>query len=178
MGASASELDRTLQECSARARRVASTLRAEDFVRRPGPGRWSVAECLQHLNLTTEAFLPRFRDALAKASAEKPPGFAPDIAGWLIETVVSTAWVKTKTTAPFVPATARPASEVLADWERLQGELIGCLQQAQGPLAAMRVESPFAAGVKYRVDTAFRIIAAHQKRHLTQAEAAARKVAG
>lgn len=177
MGAPLSEVERTLSDCSARARRVAASLRAEDFVRRPGPERWSVSECLQHLNLTTEAFLPRFRDAMARAPAG-PAKAAPDLAGWLIEAVVATAWLRTKTTAPFVPAAARPAPEVMADWDRLQGGLIGCLHRARGPLAAVRVESPFAAGVTYRVDSAFRILAAHQKRHLKQAEAAARKAGG
>ncbi|HEX4627748.1 MAG TPA: maleylpyruvate isomerase N-terminal domain-containing protein, partial [Gemmatimonadales bacterium] len=35
--------------------------------RRSDPERWSVAECVAHLNLTSREYLPLLRDAIARA---------------------------------------------------------------------------------------------------------------
>src|SRR5829696_9696724 len=53
---------------------------------RRDPDRWSVAECVAHLNLTSRAYVPRLRKAFAGRVALDPPPrrYRRDFAGWLI----------------------------------------------------------------------------------------------
>src|SRR5215213_2066789 len=53
---------------------------------RRDPNRWSVAECVGHLNLTSRAYTPRLREAFAGRVALDPPPrrYRRDFAGWLI----------------------------------------------------------------------------------------------
>lgn len=79
--------------------------------------------------------------------------------------------LRTKTTAPFVPRDLEPKALVLDAFDRLQGELIGCLGEANGlDLGRLRIVSPFVARIKYNLYSCLRIIPAHQRLHLAQAE--------
>ena len=174
------EIERGLRAATSHARELAA-LGDATFTRRPSGDGWSAAECLAHLNLTTEAFLPRLRAAMDAA----PPGVAPggrprrDPVGWLLETMMGVAWMRTRTKPAFVPLPPPPAARVLAEFERLQEELIRCLARAESlPLGSLRIESPFADGVRYNLYSCFRILLAHQVRHLRQADAAAGVRAG
>ena len=51
-------------EAGRRLHRLADTCADELWTRRPGPERWSPAECVAHLQLTAEAFLPPIRRAV------------------------------------------------------------------------------------------------------------------
>jgi hypothetical protein len=76
-----------------------------------------------------------------------------------------------KTTPEFVPRGDRPGTELVAQFEHLQDELIGLLRSADGlPLDRVNIVSPFSASVRYNVYAAFTVIPGHQLRHLAQAE--------
>jgi hypothetical protein len=47
-----------------RLHRLVGGVSADAWSRRPEPSRWSIAECVTHLHLTSAACLPRLRDAL------------------------------------------------------------------------------------------------------------------
>jgi hypothetical protein len=60
---------------------------AARWPQRPAPGRWSVAECIAHLNLTSTAFLQLLRPALdeARRSGHRPPSrYRRDPLGWIL----------------------------------------------------------------------------------------------
>jgi hypothetical protein len=78
-----------------------------------------------------------------------------------------------KTPDPFVPATIEPKASVLAEFDGYQRRLVELLAEANGlALSRIKIRSPFNASVRYNVYSAFRIIAAHERRHLWQAEQA------
>src|SRR5688500_2052257 len=63
------------------------SLATSGWERRPSPQSWSAIECVQHLNLTGEATLPRVREgiAAAKATAGRAPArYRRDLWGWLL----------------------------------------------------------------------------------------------
>jgi uncharacterized damage-inducible protein DinB len=64
---------------TARARALTDGLDETTFHARPSSQSWSMAECLAHLNLTTEAYLPLIREAIARgrATSRKPPARYP-----------------------------------------------------------------------------------------------------
>ena len=160
-----------------RLNRLAGTVPAARWAERPAQGGWSVAECIAHLNLTSDAYLPRLREAVARGRAEggaAPARYRQDFLGWLIwRAVRPQTKMKSKTSAAFVPTSTVPAKEMVAEFSRLQDEQIALTRQADGlPLGKLKIVSPFGPGIRYNVYSALTILAAHQLRHLDQAERA------
>lgn len=149
---------------------------------RPGPERWSAAECVEHLNLTSRAYVPLLRRALEQApkGAAKPKRYRRDFLGWLFTNMVGPIpgvgklkFPRVKTTPDFVPKPVGSRVEIVAEFDRLQAELIGLARRADGlPLGEMKIVSPFGGKIRYNVYSALRILPAHQERHLDQAEEA------
>jgi hypothetical protein len=146
--------------------------------RRPAPGCWSAAESIEHLNLTSEALLPLLRVGLQEArdGEPRPLGrYRRDLVGWVIWTIMAPArgW-KTKTIPAFVPAGATHAERLIADFERLQTEIVALVGDADGlPIDRIILVSPFDQRVKYNLYSMFTLVPRHQHRHLIQAGRAA-----
>ena len=143
--------------------------------RKSHPARWSIGECLVHLNLTSEAFLPRLREAIEHGRRDGLRGDGPfrcDFRGWLMCRLLEPPYtLRVRTPAAFVPAALPPKMEVMGAFERLQRDVVDCLHQSAGlDLARLTITSPFAKRTRYNLYSAFRVIAAHQRRHLWQAE--------
>mgnify|MGYP001195916890 CR=1 FL=1 len=165
-----------LQEASARFHRLVDTLDETTWGRSPVPGKWSIARCVEHLNMTSAAYLPIFRAAFKEARVAgmiaKNPNYELDFWGWLLfKSIEPPIRFKMKTPDPFVPPTIEPKVKVVAEFDSLQREIAGVLEE-NGDLdfAKVKIVSPFNAKVKYSAYAAYRIIPAHQRRHLLQAE--------
>ena len=169
------DIDRQLTDARQRAHGVATRVGTASWSTRPAPGEWSVAECFIHLNLTSHAFLPLIRDALSRARARKllsPGPYRRDIIGWFVGWVTEPPTrFRVKTTAPFVPAAIDPPATVLEMFDAHQEELRACVREAHGlDLSRIRLASPFHPRLKYNLYSCLRIIPAHQRHHLVQAE--------
>ena len=166
-----------LNEATEWARRVIEKVDGHRFTVRPDPTRWSAAECLAHLSLTTQSFVPVFRKAIDDArSSGYTAGRVPkmDVIGralrWFLEPPVRQ---RVKTSAPLVPKSTRAKAEALAEFRSQQGKLIDFLREVRDlDVGRIRVAWPLDSRVKYNLYSAFRILAAHQRRHLWQAEQA------
>ena len=153
-------------------------LSSEQWTRRPSEQSWSAIECVQHLNLTAAATLPRVREGIGRASRlDGPvrPRYRRDVFGWLLwRGLRKPGRFKTRTAPSFVPHASRPVPEVLALFRRLQDEHLACVRDADGlPIDRVRIASPFNERIRYSVYSALTILAVHQHRHLWQAERAA-----
>lgn len=81
---------------------------------------------------------------------------------------------RVKTPPDFVPKSARSRADTVAEFDRLQAELIGITRDVEGyPLGNMKITSPFGGRIKYNFFSALRLLPRHQERHLEQAEEAA-----
>jgi DinB family protein len=171
------DIERELNEATARAWTLVKSTDGRLFTVRPNPKSWSAAECISHLSISTEQFIPVLRDALTDARkrkllARKPPKM--DILGrilrWFLEPPIRQ---RMKTAAPFVPRAVRAKAEAFGEFASLQEKLGELLRGATDlDLARVKIVSPFDKRVKYNAYSAFRIITAHQRRHLWQAEQA------
>ena len=149
------------------------------WTRRADPERWSVAECVAHLNLTASAYLPLLDDAITRARGlGSPPArtYRRDLVGWLLwRSMGPPVRVKTKTIAAFVPTNVRSVAGLIQEFEQLQTEQLKRLEQADRlPLNDVRVVSPFDSKVKYNLYSCFSILPRHEHRHLWQAEQVAK----
>ena len=172
------EVEAELDEATKRAWQLVKSTDPRLFTVRPSPGSWSAAECLSHLSISTELFLPVLRKALdeAKAKGITAPKKAPamDVVGrvmkWFLEPPIRK---RVQTVAPLVPRSVRAKAEAFGEFSTLQSKLSDMIQEAAAfDLRRLKIVSPFDKRVKYNVYSAFRIIVAHQRRHLWQAEQA------
>ena len=171
------EVEKELNEATRRAWTLVQSTDPRLFTVRPNPNSWSAAECLSHLSISTESFLPVLTLAINDARkrnivGKKPPKM--DLIGrvlrWFLEPPIR---AKTKTAAPFVPKSVRAKAEAFGEFASLQSKLSELINAARGlDLTRLRIVSPFDQRVKYNVFSAFRIVVAHQRRHLWQAEQA------
>lgn len=172
------KLTMEFRQAQERLHRLAARLPEEHWSWRPAPERWSVGECVAHLNLTARAFLPILRDGLAQARAlgvAAPERYRRDLVGWLLWLGSGPpARFRARTAAAFVPAGMESPGELRATFDQLQTEQLAIVQAADGlPLQKIKVISPFDARVRYNLYSALSILARHQHRHLWQAEQAA-----
>jgi hypothetical protein len=170
-------LARELDEATNRARTLADRLSEKDLHRRPLPMSWSAAECLAHLNLTSERMLPRIEQALVDCSATPRMAgrtYRRDFVGWMLSRVLEPPYKQKFTTTPaFVPTSAGTKLELLETFGSLQAGLLNALRRVAGlDMHRVKVTSAFNDRIRYNLYSAFRIIAAHQRRHLFQAEIA------
>jgi hypothetical protein len=171
-----------LEAASARAQEIAADLSPALLGRRPDPGAWSVAECLAHLSLTADAYLPAIREALAggrrrqlvrTGGASFRIEFTARMLAWWLEPPYR---MKSRTTAAFVPGVERP-EDALSDFLVRQRQLLDLLAEAEGlALDRLEIESPFAKRLRYNVYAAFLLVAVHERRHLWQAGQTLRKL--
>ncbi len=164
-----------LASAESRLRRLVVDAPAELWPRRPGPDRWSMAECVEHLNLSARAFLPSIRSSIAEGErlGRRPfVRYRRDPIGWLLWwTMRPPVRHRLKTMAPFVPVASPPLGELVTEFSGLQAEQLACVRQADGlPLARLRIVSPFDSRVRYNLYSCLTILPAHQHRHLWQAE--------
>ena len=163
------------RSAQARLHELVRAVPEERWARRADPTRWSVAECVAHLNLTSMAYVPLLHHALSRARMlERRPAarYRRDPIGWLLwATMGPPVRVRLKTITRFLPSSLAAPALLVQEFDRLQAAQLDCLAQADGlPLARVRVTSPFNAHVRYNLYACFSILPRHQHRHLWQAE--------
>ena len=92
--------------------------------------------------------------------------------GWALQRFLEPPYkIKTKTPPPSFRSTVEPMSDTLERFDYLQQEVQVRIDRSAGlALDRLRMVSPFDARIKYNLYAAFCLIAAHQRRHLWQAE--------
>lgn len=169
-----SDLDMIRREVAAvneDAVRLCAGLTEEQLGWRPQPGRWSIAENLAHLNITTQANIPAIEYGL-RAAAEKgwrsPGPYELGLMGTLFVRYLEPPYrMKSKAPASIRPCLQGPASESLPQFLRSQELVLQSVERAQGlDLARARFTSPFASALRMSVMAAFCTTTAHQRRHL------------
>jgi len=144
----------------------------ETLRKRPSAGRWSALECVAHLNLSNEAMLPGIRGAVeaARTVSGSRETFRMDFAGRLLAwSLEPPARIKLKASASATPVESGGPEEVLDTFARQHQELERLVRASAGrAISQARLKSPF-ANLHYNAYSAFRIVAAHDRRHLWQA---------
>jgi hypothetical protein len=136
-----------------------------------------MAECVEHLNLTGQAYLPLLQAALQRgraggASKASVRRYRRDPVGWLMWRMAGPpVRHRVKTTSAFIPSADRPLAELVAEFDRLQDAQIRCAMDADGlPLGELWIRSPFDSRIRYNAYACLTILPRHQLRHLWQAE--------
>jgi hypothetical protein len=174
------EVRRGLEEAESSIVRFADSVGDDVWTKRPPSGGWSPAECIAHLTMTTDSYLQLFSEAEARVrkDAALPSRYGRGVGGGLLEWILEPPYrTRSKTLAEFVPHSRAPKFETMSAFQKSQKALYAWIDSvASMPLDQMVVTSPFNKRLKYNAYSALRIIAAHQRRHLWQAERAAKGI--
>jgi len=171
------ELEAQFAAISHRFQMLVASAGAEACARPPAPGSWSAAECLQHLSLSADAYFPIWQQVIASAGPRKAELNAPyriDFWGrflsWMLE---PPARVRSKTPAPFQPIDCSKINEVLDSFLDRQERIVAALRRCRGrAIDEVKIASPVDSRIRYSIWSSFVVNAAHQRRHLWQAEQA------
>jgi hypothetical protein len=157
-----------------RLRRLCKGLSEDAWAAAPPGGGWSIGECVVHLNLTTDAYLPKIDAAIDEGLAKGLRGSGPFSRGLLGALLIW--WLEppykrgTRTSAAFAPSVVPMASTLELFDSRLQDIQARIDRSADLALDKLKVVSAFDARISYNLYATFAILAAHQRRHLWQAE--------
>ena len=142
---------------------------------RPYAGAWSMAECLDHLNVAGRLYLDAIDGAIDEGRRRGLTGYRPYEPGfverWIVRSLDAPPLFRTKSPRSFRPsADPPPIARALPVFLLLQADLIDRLRRAADvDLARVKVTSPASALVRLSLGGAFAATAAHQRRHLWQA---------
>lgn len=158
-------------------RRLAAANDAGTLNRRPAPGSWSAAECVDHLNSSARLYMEPLGEAIEDARARGLTGDRPDGRTLLGRLVVwSTeppARLKMKTWDELEPAPEHDPGALAEEFDRLHRQLVAQMDSAVGlDGKRVKVRSLLDSRLKLSLDDWFAFIAAHGRRHLWQAERA------
>jgi hypothetical protein len=173
----ASEFPRLRHEFEQVARETvafAAPLTEAQFAWKPAPDVWSVGECLSHLNATARECLPKLDAGIAAGVRDGLYGDGPFRYGWVDRFLVRaagprSAWQMSSPVA-LLPVPGESRDEILATFKAAQAQFAERLHRARGlDLARVRVASPAARWRRFSLGAAFAVLAAHERRHLSQA---------
>jgi hypothetical protein len=141
---------------------------------RPAEGKWSVLECLEHLNRYGEIYLEEFRTKIAQAPKQPVAEFK---SGWLGNYAANTMRPNADGSVLKMPALkdknplhAQLDIEVITEFIRQQNELLKVLNKAAGVnLSKVKCKLTLPL-LKFNLGDTLRFIINHQIRHLQQAD--------
>lgn len=143
---------------------------------RPQPGRWSISECLVHLNLTARVYLPVIDQAIARARSRGLYGRGPFRYGvvgrWLIRSMEPPPARRFRAPKPLAPPEHHELAAVRAEFVNLRNEFLERIRRANGlDLSRATLRSPVLKVkiLRFRLCECFAFLAGHERRHLWQA---------
>jgi hypothetical protein len=136
--------------------------------------RWSVAQCLEHLLTTNQLMFSQADDALNPAHPrsiwQRLPGLPAMFGTLLVRSQAPQATRKYKAPTPARPSTSDIAADIVQRFvaqHREAVERVAALDERRAARAIMT--SPFASVITYSVLDGWRLVLAHDRRHIGQA---------
>ena len=172
------ELLRQLDAIKEEGRAVCAGLSEAQFNWRPGEGRWSVAECLVHLNRSVTATLPAFDRAItegrAKGRLAKDGGPSPYgwFSRWMIRSMEPPPKRRMKTFPIFQVSVGGTyaVGTVLPEFLTGRDQLAERVRSANGlDLHGNRTVSPVTRLLRMPLGAYLQFVVTHDRRHLWQA---------
>ncbi len=136
---------------------------------------WSIAEIVQHLATTTDAYRTGLEATLARARLRPPtarrPFKARPFAAWFIRMAGPTSERRVKAPKRFLPQVSDTGPQVLDGFVNQQDELVQFIRRAGDvDLNRPRFGSPVTPLLRFSLGEALLLTVRHQERHLQQAE--------
>jgi len=156
---------------------VVAGLSEEQFNQCPAPGKWSVCQCLEHLNLVADRMGTEIDLAIERAHREgrysrgaHRYGFFESWFAGAGAQIRPPSFKRFKTFKLYDPRRDQPVANVLAAYQAHQDNLVERVEASNGiDLARVRITSPATRLVRLSLGKWLYLIVGHQERHLEQA---------
>lgn len=161
-----------VQSTTSRSEQLTRDRSQKELTARVRQNSWSVTECLEHLALTTQAFLPPIAEIIAKTpKLTRSRSLRCDmLAKLLIRTLEPPYRLRHKV----LPHLAPQQNDFPSAWKAFlkSQEKLGEITRSAVGLAidTVKIQSPVCSRMSYSVYGALGILSAHQRRHLWQME--------
>ena len=176
------DLDRCAQdikESRVRAQSLVSGLPPDQLTKQPETGKWSIAECILHLNATAAVVQPLMEKAIIQGKRNNAICRGPFSIGpkgrllvWIAEPPPKFRIRAPKNVRP--PAVIADPGKLLPDFMKAQDEWERLMREQEGlDLAKIKVGQ---GAFRMRLAAALPWMMAHQRRHLLQAENVKRQI--
>ena len=162
-----------LDAADRRAESLAKTLTSEQLNWRPKPDVWSVGQCLQHLWLSNEVYLPAISTSLKGRQRARVQEITPGWFGrWFIWNYVEASSESRRTRAPRkIEPDEQVESSILESFLRSNQTAREVIYRASDyDVNRIRFKNPFIPMLRFTAGAGLEIVSKHQSRHLLQAE--------
>jgi hypothetical protein len=162
-----------LEVADRRAEAVTKGLTAEQLNWQPRQGAWSIGQCLEHLQLTSEEYLAAISAALEGQQHTTVPAISLGwLSRWFIRNYIAPNPEGARARAPKKIEPAKNVEPfILEMFLRSNQAVRGLVRRASDyDVNRIRFKNPFVPLLRFTVGTGLEIVAKHQSRHLLQAE--------
>lgn len=180
MSKAISALIQELDAGVARAEQLCSGLSEDQFNWNPEPGRWSIGQCLAHLNLVDGGDVTALLTSVGSGTSANMTGRGPFQYGYFsrkfvasMEPPVTRAF---KAPAYYAPPPRLDSATVFTEYRKVHAEIRDIMKSAEGlDLARVKATLPalpsfLRAFIKMPLGARLELLTAHDRRHLHQAE--------
>ena len=152
-------------------------LRQQDpelLLQQPAPGKWSVAQVIEHLNTYGRYYLPKLSEGLGNSSFTANAYFSPGILGAYFTKSMKpkpdgTIPNKMKAFKNHSPGTDIETKTALDEFEQQEILLLQLLDKARNTdIGKIRIPVSIAPFIKLKMGDAFAFLVAHHERHFLQ----------
>jgi DinB superfamily len=162
-----------LDDSDRRATALAKGLTPERLNWKPRPDVWSVGQCLQHLCVGNELYVPAMAEALSGKRQAVVQEITPGPFGrWFIRNYIEPSPATKRARAPRkIAPSADVEADVLARFLRSNDAIRALMDRARNyDVNRIRFKNPFVPLPLFTVGTGFEILSKHEQRHLLQGE--------
>ena len=156
-----------------RANELAGGLTSEQLNWKPAADVWSVGQCVEHLYIANEVYLPELARALDDRPASPVQDITPGWFGrWFIRTHIEPSVRSRRSRAPSKIAPAKQVETSVLELFLRSNEVARALvrRAAAYDVNRIRFRNPFVPLLRFTVGTGLEIVWRHQRRHLLQAD--------
>ncbi len=148
----------------------------ELLTRQPAPGKWSIAQILEHLNAYGRFYIPEIRKALDESKLSPESKYN---SGWLGNfftnsmkpTAEKRVKNKMKAMKDYTPTPDLDSKTVIDEFIHQQQEILNLLEiSAQKNLGRIRIPISITRFIRLKLGDTFRFVIAHNQRHFIQCE--------
>jgi hypothetical protein len=150
-------------------------LSAEQLNQKPEPGKWSIAQCLQHLIVSNETYYPQFDEIIAgkhkNSFYQNLTGIASFFGKNMVRDLGPEKYKSYKNPKLFTPSYSYISSEIVQQFTDHQLKMVDYYNQLKAvDTNKVVIYSPVSKMIIYSLHDALNILVRHAQRHLLQAQ--------
>lgn len=165
-----------LQNACEDAEELTAPLSPEQFNWRPDSHRWSIAECIAHLNVVDEIDIPLLTTAIDRGWTEgmtgRPPFRYGRLSRWMIQYFEPPSRFKMKAPKIYAPPRQPNLSkpDLMSKFVAVHKSIEELVCRSNGlNLERVKTKTPVFSWMEFSLGARFALITAHDRRHLWQA---------